>query len=220
MDKVVCVGKNYLLHAQELGDAIPERPVLFLKPPSVLRTVAQEEENASLLIPFNSGELHHEIEIVLRLDRGGYRLDVKEAERLIGAVTMGLDMTLRERQANAKKNGLPWTTAKVFPDSAVIGPWQRVSEFPQYLTEKFSLAIDGQLRQEGFGRDMIYSPAECVAYISEFFPLQAGDVIFTGTPQGVGPVVAGNRGTLSWGTMRYSVNWKNQEPGKEFREPK
>lgn len=214
MDKIVCVGKNYLLHAQELGDAIPDKPVLFLKPPSVLRAIAAGEENVTLVLPPHAGEMHHEIEIVLRLDRGGYRLDVKEAERLIGAVTMGLDMTLRERQANAKKNGHPWTTAKVFPDAAVIGPWQRVSEFPNYCTEKFSLAIDGQLRQEGFGRDMVLSPAECVAYISEFFPLQAGDIIFTGTPQGVGPVVAGNRGTLQWGTMRYTVNWKNYDSHK------
>lgn len=210
MDKIVCVGKNYLAHARELGDAIPERPVIFIKPPSVLRVaVPGDDAPLELRIPPEAGEIHHEVEIVLRLDKGGYRLDPKEAERLIGAVTVGLDMTLRTRQQHAKKNGHPWTTSKVFPDAAVIGPWLRVSEFPGYMSEKFSFALDGTLRQEGYGRDMTFMPAECVAYLSEFFPLQAGDIIFTGTPEGVGPVVHGSKGVVSWGSLRYEVQWKN-----------
>ena len=113
-----------------------------------------------------------------------------------------------------RARGLPWTTSKVFPDSAVVGPWQRVSEFGNYLHEKFSLAINGTLRQQGFGKDMLLNPAECVAYISEFFPLSAGDLIFTGTPAGVGPVTAGCRATLNWGPISYGLSWKNAEPVK------
>lgn len=212
MDKIVCLGKNYREHAHELGEALPEKPVVFIKPPSVLRVATQgDEEPLSLLVPPGCAELHHEVEIVLRLDKGGHRLDVKEAERLIGAVSLGLDMTQRDKQRQLKKEGHPWTISKVFPDCAVVGPWLRVSEFPEYLNEKFTLAVDGSVRQEGFGTQMEMSPAECVAYVSEFFPLHAGDLIFTGTPKGVGPVVAGNRAMLNWGPIRYSVVWKNTE---------
>ena len=212
MDKIVCVGKNDLDHARELGDPVPERPVVFLKPPSILRAATSEGDPLVLGIPRDAGALHHEVEIVLRLDKGGSRLDVKEAERLIGAVTVGLDMTLRDRQAALKKAGHPWTTGKVFADAAVVGPWRRVSEFPNYLQEKFSFALDGQLRQEGFGKDMLFSPAECLAYLSECFPLCPGDVIFTGTPAGVGPVTSGQKGVLSWGPIRYAVQWKGDAP--------
>jgi 2-keto-4-pentenoate hydratase/2-oxohepta-3-ene-1,7-dioic acid hydratase in catechol pathway len=208
MEKVVCVGKNYQEHARELGEAMPERPVLFLKPPSIVRVATTPEDVLELRIPRDAGALHHETEIVLRLDKGGYRLDVKEAERIIGAVTIGLDMTLRDRQAAQKKAGHPWTTSKVFPDAAVVGPWRRVSEFPNYLKEKFSFAIDGKLAQEDFGTSMTLSPAECVAYASEFFPLVPGDLIFTGTPAGVGPVSPGQKATLQWGPIQYSVVWK------------
>lgn len=210
MDKIICLGKNYLDHAKEMGGKIPEKPVIFLKPPSVLRTVDHPDEPITLLIPHEAGELHYEAEIVFRLDKGGYKLSVREAERLIGAVTLGLDMTLRTRQQQAKENGAPWTTSKVFVDSAVIGPWKRVSEFPDWLTQKFSFALDGVEKQQGFGKDMRLSPAECVSYISEFFPLVAGDIIFTGTPAGVGPVQNNSRGTLSWGGIRFNTVWKNE----------
>lgn len=206
MDKIVCVGKNYMDHAKELGDAIPENPVLFIKPKSILRAAVDHEELA-LVIPKVSSSLHFEAEIVLRLDKGGYQLDLKESEKAIGAVSIGLDMTLRELQAKQKKDGHPWTTSKVFPDSAVVGPWLRVSEFSNYLDEKFTFSLDDRVKQESFGKNMIMNPVECVSYISKFFPLVAGDLIFTGTPAGVGPVVAGQRGVLSFGSIRYSVVW-------------
>ena len=208
MDKIVCVGKNYMDHAKELGDAIPEKPVLFIKPKSILRAAVDHEE-LSLVIPQVSSSLHFEAEIVLRLDKGGYQLDLKEAEKAIGAVSIGLDMTLRELQAKQKKDGHPWTTSKVFPDSAVVGPWLRVSEFTNYLDEKFTFSLDDRVKQESFGKNMIMDPIECVSYISKFFPLVAGDLIFTGTPAGVGPVVAGQRGVLSFGAIRYSVVWNS-----------
>jgi acylpyruvate hydrolase len=209
MDKIICIGKNYLEHAKELGDAVPEKPVIFLKPPSVLR-VATPGESLSLRVPAQAGSLHYETEIVLRLDKGGYKLDVKEAERIIGAVSLGLDMTLRDRQQALKKAGHPWETGKVFADAACVGPWTRVSEFPNYLTEKFSFVLEGQLKQQASGKDMTLSPAECVAYASSFFPLMPGDLVFTGTPAGVGEVLPGQKGTLSWGPVQYQVIWKEE----------
>lgn len=208
MDKIVCVGKNYADHTKELNEVQPAKPVLFLKPPSVLRLALPDEAPLPLCIPRDGGELHHEVEIVLRLDRGGYRLDAKEAEKLIGAVTLGLDMTLRDRQAQSKKNGHPWTTSKVFPDAAVVGPWRRVSEFSAYLEEPFRLSLDGVVKQEALGTEMIYGPAECVAHASQYFPLVAGDLIFLGTPKGVGPVLPGQKASLIWGPINYNVVWR------------
>ncbi len=210
MDKIVCVGKNYSEHAQELGEQMPAKPVLFLKPPSVLRAAVQDETNLELYIPPDSGTLHYETEIVLRLEKGGYRLDVKEAEKIIGAVTVGLDMTLRDKQKILKEAGHPWTTSKVFPDAAVVGPWLRISEFQDYLNQKFTFTLDGEMKQQEFAKNMFFSPAECVSYISSFMALMPGDIIFTGTPKGVGPVKSGQKGTLSWGPIRYSVEWKTR----------
>lgn len=208
MDKIICLGRNYLDHAKEMGGPVPEKPVLFLKPPSILRSAAQDE-TIELKLPINAGEIHHEVEIVLRLDRGGSHLTLSEAEKTIGAVSLGLDMTLRDRQAIAKKSGHPWTTAKVFEDSAVVGPWLRMSEYSDFLEQKFSFSLNGEIKQQGFGKDMRLLPAQAVAYISEFFPLCPGDLIFTGTPAGVGPVSSNQRGSLVWGAMQYNVLWKN-----------
>jgi 2-keto-4-pentenoate hydratase/2-oxohepta-3-ene-1,7-dioic acid hydratase in catechol pathway len=208
MDKMIFLGKNYPDHAAELGELQPEKPVVFLKPPSILRASHDDGNALELICPGDRGELHHEVEIVFRLDRGGYQMDPKEAEKALGSVTLGLDMTLREIQKEAKAKGLPWTPAKVFPDSAVVGPWIRISEFPEYLDQKFSLAIDDQIIQESYGKKMLMNPVDAVVYLSRLFPLKTGDLIFTGTPTGVGPVFPGSKGLLSYGPIRYSVIWK------------
>lgn len=211
MDKIVCVGKNYLEHAKELGDVVPEKPVIFLKPPSVLRSVAQNQ-SIDLNIPCDRGAVHHECEIVLQLKSGGYRLSVEEAKKAIGAVTVGLDMTLRDVQAHLKKTGSPWTIAKVFPDSAIVGPWQTIDQLPKYLETHFSFKVNGNLRQEGTATQMTLSPAECVAYLSEQFPLCPGDLIFTGTPKGVASVVPGDAAVLTFGPIQYHVKWHGLKP--------
>ena len=135
MDKLVCIGKNYLDHAKEmakdLGDAVPDRPVLFLKPPSVLHQVLSSAP-LKLDLPVGAGAVHHECEIVLRLNRSGFRMNLAEAQSAIGWVSLGLDMTLRDRQTELKKNGHPWEVSKVFPGSAVVGPWLATPEFPQW----------------------------------------------------------------------------------------
>ena len=208
MDKIICIGKNYLDHAKELGDAVPERPVLFLKPPSVLRAARTNGERLALRIPPGYEDIHHECEIVLRLSRGGYRLSLADATAAISDVTLGLDMTLRDLQTKLKKQGHPWETSKAFLDSATVGPWVPVAKFPDFTEENFTFSLDGQVKQQGLGREMRFGPGECVAMVSEHFQLVPGDIIFTGTPAGVGPVRAGQIAELSWGNrVRYSVSW-------------
>jgi 2-keto-4-pentenoate hydratase/2-oxohepta-3-ene-1,7-dioic acid hydratase in catechol pathway len=209
MDKIICVGKNYPDHAAELGDAHPEKPVLFMKPPSVLQSAHAVDERLNLILPNHSAQIHHELELVFRIDRDGYKMTVEEAQRALGAVTVGLDMTLRDLQTEAKKKGTPWTTGKVFVDAAVIGPWLRLSDVPNYLDEPFTLAVNDKIVQKATARQMSHSPAECLAYASQFFPICAGDILFTGTPAGVGSVQAGDKGVLLFGAVRYSVQWTN-----------
>jgi 2-keto-4-pentenoate hydratase/2-oxohepta-3-ene-1,7-dioic acid hydratase in catechol pathway len=217
MDKIICVGKNYLEHAKEMralqgeaGNALPdssEMPALFLKPPSI--RVSATGNTPVLLLPPDQGEVHHECEIVVRVRASGYRMSLAEAEAAIGAVTLGLDMTLRDLQGQLKKKGQPWEISKIFPGSAVTGPWLETRDFPNWLEEPFSLAIDGELRQQGRGTEMRLSPAEALAYASRFFPIVEGDLLFTGTPAGVGPVRSGQLGELRWGkALRYEVRWQ------------
>ncbi len=200
-DKIICIGKNYLDHARELGDAVPEKPVLFLKPASACVELPPDEageDPPEVALPHGRGEIHHEAEIVARLDAHGR----------ITAVTLGLDLTLRELQARLKKAGHPWEISKAFPNSAIVGPWIPAAEFPDFLDLPFTLAIDGKVVQSGTGSQMRLKPAECAAYAAEHFALRDGDLLFTGTPAGVGPVRAGQTATLEWGTrLRYSLRF-------------
>lgn len=207
IDKIVCVGKNYLEHALELGDAVPEKPVLFLKPASVLRQLNDWDKEADLYFPEDSA-VQPECEIALRIARDGYQMSVEEASNAISDVTLGLDMTLRARQSLLKKQGHPWTTAKVFKDAAVLGPWIPRHQFPDYLEAEFQLLIDGVVRQSARGIQMMMKPADVIAYISQFFPLKAGDVIYTGTPAGVTSISAGCEAELRWLDHSYRVRWK------------
>ncbi len=198
IDKIVCLGKNYLDHAKELGDAVPEKPVLFLKPPS---SILQASSNSSLqakLPPTQHGSVHHECEIVLRMNSYGE----------ITHVTLGLDLTLRELQAQLKKNGHPWEISKVFKHSTILGSWIPISDFPDYLKTPFSFSLNGKVKQSSVGTKMRYSPQKCITYISEYFPICDGDLVMTGTPEGVGPIQAGDLGTFQWGDqLECSVLW-------------
>ena len=207
MDKIVCVGKNYVEHAKELGDAVPEKPVLFLKPPSVLRQVDAWDSRISLSLPKDRGAVHYECEIVLVLCTGGENISTAEAKRHIAAVTLGLDMTLRTLQNEQKKAGHPWTTSKVFRDAAVLGPHIPLEEFPNYLDTPFSFSLNGSICQHGQGLEMILNPAEIISYASSCFPLSSGDLIFTGTPAGVGAVKSGDIGNATWANKSFIVEW-------------
>ncbi|NBU20267.1 FAA hydrolase family protein [bacterium] len=189
MDKIICIGKNYIEHAQELGDAVPEYPVVFLKPPSVSFAVDQRLELSHVHLSSRRGKIHYECEVILKLSRDGE----------IQAVSLGLDLTLRELQADLKKKGLPWEAAKVFSSSAVIGPWIPIREFPNYLDEEFQFSLNGTLRQKAKGKEMRFSPDQCIHFTSSLFPIMDGDVLFTGTPAGVGAIEDGQIAQLKWG---------------------
>ncbi|MGE4132961.1 MAG: fumarylacetoacetate hydrolase family protein [Bdellovibrionales bacterium] len=190
MDKIICVGKNYLKHAMELGDAIPEEPIYFLKPPS---TIAKAQ--GKIALPAN-GDLHHELELVFEIGRRG-------GDWMFTRFTIGLDLTLRNLQAHLKKSGQPWEKAKVFRNSIVLGEWRPVSSLEQAMNMPFSLKVNGEVRQQGVGRDMRWTPDWVLQDLPKFFPLCEGDLLFTGTPEGVGPikngdVLRGECGEITW----------------------
>ncbi|CAM2835944.1 fumarylacetoacetate hydrolase family protein [Legionella worsleiensis] len=207
IDKIVCVGKNYLDHARELGDAIPEQPVLFLKPSSVLNQAPAWGDHLHLDLPNADNAVQPECEIVLRVAHDGYKMSYEEARNAISEVTLGLDMTLRTRQSELKKQGHPWTTAKVFPDAAVLGPWIPYHQFQEYLNVEFQLFINGTLKQCAKGSDMMMCPVDLLVYISQFFPLKSGDIIYTGTPAGVTSISKHTSAELRWDSYSFKVTW-------------
>jgi acylpyruvate hydrolase len=207
MDKIICVGNNYLEHAIEMGGAIPEKPVIFLKPPSVLKQIAHWGEIIKLNFPEEEQEIHYECEAVFRINCEGYRMSQADATQAIDAVSLGLDMTLRSLQTKLKQAGHPWTIAKVFKDAAVLGPWLTWDEFKKIQNEDFSLAVDGVLKQQGNISQMRMPFVKLLTYISHFFPLCAGDIFFTGTPAGVGPIVRDSIAVLKWGKYEYKTQW-------------
>lgn len=208
IDKIVCVGKNYLEHAKELGEAVPEKPVLFLKPASVLKQVSKWNEKIHLDFPSQDTAVQPECEIVLRIGQDGFRLTREEAKNAISDVTLGLDMTLRARQSELKKQGHPWTTSKVFKDAAILGPWIPCNQFKHFMDTEFQLLIDGKLKQCAKGSEMMMQPVDLLVYISHFFPLKSGDIIYTGTPAGVSSINIGSTGEVLWGNHTYSVIWE------------
>ena len=149
---------NYLDHALELGDRVPEQPVLFLKPASVLKQATHWGERLLLDYPSDESHVQPECEIVLCMGCDSYRMTQDEAKEAISAITLGLDMTLRSTQSQLKKQGHPWTIAKVFKDAAVLGPWIPYELFPNYLEVSFELRVEEQIRQSAKGRDMMMLP--------------------------------------------------------------
>ena len=211
MDKIICLGRNYAGHAQEMGESPSDTPVIFLKPPSVRRQVGRSNDRIMVKYPPRGSVLHPECEIIVWVSNGGSHLSEEQAALRIEWVTVGLDLTLRDVQAQLKQVRHPWTLSKVFVDSAVLGPWLSVKEFPNYLDTEFRLVEGGRIRQSAIPRDMILKPAAAVAMISRLFPLCPGDIVFTGTPAGVDSVNVGSVLTLQWGKIRYEVCWESTE---------
>ena len=198
MDKMICLGKNYVEHAKELGDAVPEKPVLFLKPPSSL-IQGSGAQVLEVALPRDRGSVHPECEIVLRLNSRGE----------VDAYTVGLDMTLRDLQSTLKKGGHPWEIAKVFEGSALVGEWRPFENYAKLEHLEFALKINQQTRQQGNADQMTVKLGACVNYVREFFSLCEGDLIFTGTPAGVGAVMPGDQAELSIrGERLLQVAWK------------
>ena len=186
--KIVCIGRNYAAHAKELGHALEEFPVIFLKTASNLIYSGD-----SIIHPDYSNNLHHEVELVLFIGEKIKNADPESAERAIYGYAVGLDMTLRDLQNDFIKKGDPWTLAKSFDTSAVLS---EVVIKDQYLLrgdETISLSVNGKTRQRTSIKNMIFSPVEIVKYVSTKMTLEMGDLIFTGTPEGVGRVVKGDK---------------------------
>jgi len=185
--KIFCIGRNYVDHISELKNEIPDAPVVFMKPHTALLS-----DNKPFYYPNFTSNLHYECEIVLRICKNGKAVQEKFAHTYYDAVTVGIDFTARDLQDHQKSKGLPWEIAKAFDQSAVIGQWQRIDEEEKKTPFHFSLLRNEVLAQEGNTENMMFSFDKIIAYISGYFSLNMGDLIFTGTPNGVAAVKIGD----------------------------
>lgn len=186
--RIYCVGQNYAAHTREMGGD-PERtpPFYFSKPADAI-----VESGATIPFPPRTEDLHHEIELVVALGGAGSRLSVDDASKIVYGYAVGIDLTRRDLQAQAKKAGRPWDTAKGFDNSAPISAIRRVSDIGQVSRGRIWLSVNGETRQDGDLADMIWNVTEALAELSTYFELRPGDLLFTGTPSGVGPVSRGD----------------------------
>ena len=185
--KIFCVGRNYVAHAAELGNEVPDEPVIFMKPKSALL-----QPHAPFYYPEFTNELHYECELVIRICKKGKYIPEKFAGKYYDAITAGIDFTARDIQNDLKEKGLPWERAKAWDNSAVLGEWVNLDTVKNKDDINFCLYKNKELVQQGNSGLMIHPFDEIVAYISNYFSINIGDVIFTGTPAGVGEVVVGD----------------------------
>jgi len=186
--KIICIGRNYVAHARELNNEVPSSPVFFMKPDSALVI-----SNRPFFYPEFSQDVHHELEVVIRINRLGRSIEEKYAGRYFDKLGLGVDFTARDLQAEQKKKGLPWEIAKGFDYSAPISEFFALAEFKDIHNLSFRLDLNGKNVQDGNTSLMIFSFEKIIAYVSRFMTLKTGDLIFTGTPAGVGPVAIGDR---------------------------
>jgi acylpyruvate hydrolase len=186
--KIFCIGRNYADHAKEMNASVPEAPVFFLKPPT-----AVIGDGGTICIPPVSNELHHEVEMTVLIGRGGKNILRGNAMNHVAGYGIGLDMTLRDLQSEAKKKGLPWTLSKGFDTSAPISRFIPSDEVADPNNLEIRLDVNGVTRQRSTTGNFIFKIDELIAYISQFFTFERGDVIFTGTPEGVAPAASGDR---------------------------
>ncbi len=185
--KILCLGRNYAAHAKEMNAALPESPVVFLKPATAII-----HDGERVAIPRISTDVHHEVEMVAVIGRSAKNVPIKDAYDYIEGYAVGLDMTLRDIQADAKKKGLPWSVAKGFDTSAPLSDAVERSKVSDPHSLDLRLKVNGETRQTSNTRNMIYKIDFLVSYLSSIFTLEPGDLIFTGTPEGVGHVKAGD----------------------------
>ncbi len=200
--KVVCVGRNYAEHARELGNEIPKSPILFMKPASSVVSVRNDIVRPD---PAKYGDTHYEAELCIQLSADLSAATVEQAQQAIGAVTLGLDLTLRDLQSKLKEKGHPWERAKCFDGACVLADWLEPQAFADFSQVNYQLTINDELRQDGDSAFMLFSVYELLAEISHAFSLQAGDVIMTGTPSGVGVLQANDQLTLTLGAHEWQV---------------
>ncbi|MFC6098713.1 fumarylacetoacetate hydrolase family protein [Olivibacter domesticus] len=185
--KIIAIGRNYAAHAQELNNPVPENPVIFLKPDTAIL-----KDNKDFYYPDFSKDVHYEIEIVLRICKEGRHVSPKFASSYYDAVGLGIDFTARDIQSQHKLKGLPWELAKAFDHSAPISNLIAKTEFPDLYNIDFSLKKNQVIVQKGNTKNLLFSFESIITFASQYITLRKGDLIFTGTPEGVGPVKVGD----------------------------
>lgn len=185
--KIICIGRNYAEHAKELGNGIPDEPVIFMKPKSALLQI-----HTPFYYPEFTNELHYEVELVLRISKNGKYIQERHAPNYYNGITVGLDFTARDIQDECKKHGLPWEKAKAFDNSAAVGKFIDLTPDFNRSNIVFSLLKNKETVQKGSSKEMIFNFDKLISNISNYFSLNIGDLVFTGTPAGVGECVVGD----------------------------
>ncbi|MAJ82764.1 MAG: 2-hydroxyhepta-2,4-diene-1,7-dioate isomerase [Flavobacteriaceae bacterium] len=185
--KIICVGQNYLNHIKELNSKINKSPILFLKPDSSII-----QKNQPFFIPEFSKEIHYEVEIILKFDKLGKHIDRKFSNKYYNQISLGIDFTARDLQEKLKKSGHPWEKAKSFDNSAVIGDWIDINNIQDINNINFCLRLNNEVVQSSNSSNMIWKIDDLVTEVSNYFTLKIGDILFTGTPEGVGKVSIGD----------------------------
>ena len=186
--KIICIGRNYAEHAKELNNAIPTEPVFFMKPDTALL-----KDGEPFYYPDITKDLHHEIQIVIKINKVGKHIDEQFAHKYYDEIGLGIDFTARDLQAECKAKGLPWEKAKAFDNSAPIGKFISKDKLGDLSEIEFELKINGQYRQVGNTKDLLFSFDQIISYVSKYVTLKVGDLIYTGTPSGVGAVEIGDK---------------------------
>ena len=181
--KIICIGRNYVNHIEELKNERPDEPVIFLKPDTAVLP-----KKTPFVIPEFSNDIHHEIEILVKINKVGKYIDTKFAHKYYDEIGLGIDMTARDVQNKLKEKGLPWEKAKAFDGSAIIGDFLPKNNFVSMENITFELTNNGHTVQKGNTSNMMWKINEIISYVSQYFTLKKGDIIFTGTPEGVASV--------------------------------
>ncbi|MXV38016.1 2-hydroxyhepta-2,4-diene-1,7-dioate isomerase [Flavobacteriaceae bacterium Ap0902] len=197
--KIICIGRNYEKHAKELGNEIPKEPVIFIKPSTALNL---EDE---FYLPQFSQDIHYELELVIRISQSGKKIPVEEAPNYFKEIALGIDFTARDLQSQLKKKGLPWEKAKAFDNSAFLTPFKLIDDLRNNQEIKFKLQKNDAIVQSGSSRDMLFKFDELVSASSKYFTLEQGDLIYTGTPEGVGAV---KKGDILKGNLEGDLNFE------------
>jgi len=186
--KIIAIGRNYAEHAKELNNPIPTTPVIFMKPDTALL-----KDNKPFYLPEFSNDIHYELEVVLKICKEGKHIADKFAANYYDEIGLGIDFTARDIQSKHKEKGLPWELAKSFDSSAPISIFLPKSDFENLYDLNFELKINGETRQKGYTKDLLFSFEKIISFVSQYITLKKGDLIFTGTPEGVGKINQGDK---------------------------
>ena len=185
--KIICIGRNYIDHIKELSNQKPMNPVVFLKPDSAVIA-----KNQNFIIPSFSNEIHHEVELVIKINKVGKHIDKSFSHKYYDEIGLGIDFTARDIQSNLKEKGHPWEKSKAFDNSCMVGNFLKKEKFEDISKIEFSLKKNNEIVQSGCSNDMLWKIDELISYVSQYFTLKIGDLIFTGTPSGVSKVESGD----------------------------